>query len=130
LTDLRGQISNLEDQLLRKQSETEKVIKERLHAIIYDKEILFLMSFFRIPGRKWARLRYENIANYTMVCVPAYCGKCDDECPFIYAINNYLAPFIPRNEGDHAVLNPITGVCCSKCRNKSILIYQQGLFPV
>ena len=48
VTDLRAQISNAEDQLRAKQSETEKLIKEKVDAIIHDKELIFSMSFLAL----------------------------------------------------------------------------------
>lgn len=46
--DLRARKSNLEDRVLGQQSETEKVIKERVDAIIHDKELIFSASFIAL----------------------------------------------------------------------------------
>jgi hypothetical protein len=46
--DLRADITSLEDQVHTKQSETERLIKERIDAIICDKELLFLISFLAL----------------------------------------------------------------------------------
>jgi len=83
----------------------------------------------KIPGKKWAHLRYSNIADLTMICIPAYCGKCDDECPFIYPIYDCISSFIPRKEG-WTILNPTMGACCNKCGNKSVIVSQLALFPL
>src|ERR687891_1450484 len=48
VTDLRAQISNAEDQLRAKQSETEKLIKEKVDTIIHDKELIFSASFLAL----------------------------------------------------------------------------------
>jgi hypothetical protein len=46
--DLRARKSNLEDQVLGQQSETEKLIREKVDAIIHDKELIFSVSFLAL----------------------------------------------------------------------------------
>ena len=48
MNDLRAQISNLVDQVHTKQSETQKLIKEKVDAIIHDKELIFSVSFLAL----------------------------------------------------------------------------------
>lgn len=42
----------------------------------------------KTPGRAWLKLRLENIADYTKICYPAYCTKCQTECPYLGDIFN------------------------------------------
>jgi hypothetical protein len=48
VNDLRAQKYNLQIQVRAKQSETEKLIKEKVDAIIHDKELIFSMSFLAL----------------------------------------------------------------------------------
>lgn len=48
LTDLRAQKTNVENHLRTIQLEIDKIIQQKVHAIIYDKKLIFCISFFAI----------------------------------------------------------------------------------
>jgi hypothetical protein len=80
LTNLCAQITNLEDQELGKQSETQKIIIERIHEILHDKELMFFTSFFAITEalRNYPDIKlllFDLVMSQDIVCGSELTGK-------------------------------------------------------
>jgi hypothetical protein len=64
----------------------------------YDKKAMLFQFKFQIEdyynneyaSKKWEKMRYENISEYTSVAVPGYCSRCHSNVPFLYETIEYL----------------------------------------
>lgn len=42
------------------------------------------------PSKRWEKLRYDNMSEYSSVAVPGYCSRCNTNVPFLHNTVEYL----------------------------------------
>jgi hypothetical protein len=64
------------------------------------------------PRNTWRRVRYDNIADYSRVVIPAFCTNCQSDQAFLSDTLNYLKHFLDTRRVN---FSKYTGGNCVKC---------------
>jgi hypothetical protein len=79
-----------------------------------------------IPGSKWQMMRFNNISDYSKVCIPGFCINCRSEQSFTVDILEYLYSIVSMLTYDS---DGIISTNCDKCNEKDQVISFVVRFP-
>jgi hypothetical protein len=79
-----------------------------------------------IPSSDWQMMRYNNINNYSTVCIPGLCINCRSEQPFTVDILEYLYSIASMvKDGSYGTIK----TNCDKCNGKDQVLSFVVRFP-
>ena len=79
-----------------------------------------------IPGSKWQMMRFNNISDYSKVCIPGFCTNCRSEQSFTVDILEYLYSIISMLKFDSG---GFVKAHCDNCNEKDQVIAFVVRFP-
>ena len=79
-----------------------------------------------IPGSKWQMMRFNNISDYSKVCIPGFCINCRSEQSFTLDILEYLYSIVSMLKFESV---GIVKTDCDKCNKKDQVIAFVVRFP-